>query len=267
MLYTPTALQLTSFPDRRTLHPVKRHPTSSGWLPRHSVEPAFLIAMQPAPLHSPEEMRQISNLAHAIEGTVLALAALIAMAQGTGRMTDGRFRYLWPGLITLAGASLLLYLLMPHHGLSRARMQWQFVFGDPQQRQHLIIASLILIAGTLELLARAGRLASSGWSLAWPAALIVVGVLFVVHEQHGTSEAVARATTIHRYLGAVLVLAGILSGLDVTRSRQVRWLAYAWGLMLLAAAVLLLAYREPPGAYHGTMPGLDSAASRDRGAH
>src|SRR2546427_10286977 len=98
--------------------------------------------MQVSPLHTPEEMRQISNLAHAMEGIVLGVAAITVIVQALGWLSGQRLRFLWPGLVVAAGAGLLGYLLIPHHGLAKAGLQYRFVFGDPQQRQHLVIACL-----------------------------------------------------------------------------------------------------------------------------
>lgn len=209
--------------------------------------------MQLTPLHTADELRQISNLAHLIEGVVLGAAALIALVQATGWLETGRLRLLWPGLILAAGTGLLFYLIVPHHGLSRARVQWSFVFGDPQQRQHIVIATLMLLAGLAELLTRSGRVTARAWSFAWPMALLVVGVLFFIHQQHGTSAAVMRATLVHRWLGSVLIGAGALAGIDAMRSRRGGVLGVAWTFMLLMAAVLLMMYREPAGAYHDAM--------------
>lgn len=210
--------------------------------------------MQITLLHTADELRQISNLAHVIEGVVLGLAALIALLQATGRLDTGRYRVLWPGLILMAGTGLLFYLIVPHHGLSRARVQWSFVFGDPQQRQHIVIATLMLLAGLAEVLTRSSRLEARAWSLAWPMTLLLVGILFVVHRQHGTSAAVVRATLVHRWLGSVLIGAGVLAGLDAMRSRRGGLLGVGWAVMLLVASVLLMLYREPEGAYDGSMP-------------
>jgi len=219
-------------------------------------------SMQLTPLHSAEELRQISNLAHGIEGIVLGLAALIAIVQATGRLNTGRARYLWPALILLAGAGLLFYLVVPHHGLARARAQWEFVFGDPQQRQHLVIAALIILAGLAEVLARSGRLEAHVGSLVWPAVLLIVGVLFVIHQQHGTSAAVMRAMLVHRWLGSLLVAAGALAGIDAMRSRRGGAMTAGWAVMLLLASLLLIVYREPEGAYHGAMPTRGSGPTR-----
>lgn len=205
--------------------------------------------VQVAPFHTAEEMRGLSNLAHVIEGVVLAAAAVLALAEATGRRCDHRGRITWPVVILFAGIVLLAYLLFPHHGLSNAGTQWAFIFGAPQQRQHVILAALVVSGGAAELLFRRGQLRGRAWSLVWPITAVTAGILFVAHPQHGTSEAIARAMTLHRWIGALLVVTGVVRALEVLAATRARWVKYAWPLTLLAAAVLLALYREPQGAY------------------
>ena len=210
--------------------------------------------MMQNPLHTPEEMRQISDLAHIAEGIVLGLAAFIAVLQAQGVFVQGRQRLSWPVLIVTAGVFLLAYLTIPHHGLAHARTQWRFVFGDPQQRQHVVISLLVLVGGSCQLLALAGKVEGRVWQLAWPATLVIVGLLFVIHQQHGTSDAIARAMFLHRVLGTTLAIAGAIAGANVLRSVPSRTLATVWPIGLLLASIMLLVYREPEGAYHGSQP-------------
>jgi hypothetical protein len=205
--------------------------------------------IQVPPFHTADEMRNISDLAHRVEGAVLGLAAVVALAQATGRYTTRRARLAWPALILAAGVFLLAYLLLPHHGPGLARAQWAFVFGDPQQRQHLALALLVTLGGAAELVHRTGRVRGPVWALAWPTAAALVGVTFAVHTQHGTGEAVDRAVLIHRVLGALLIATGALKAAEVRWAARVRWLAFPWTLTLLAGAALLALYREPEGAY------------------
>lgn len=205
--------------------------------------------MQVAPLHTPNEMRSISDLAHSIEGAILGLAALVALVQATGQRGSGGARLIWPGLILTAGIALLGYLLLPHHGLDRARAQWTFIFRDPQQRQHLVLAFLATVGGATELLYRMGRLRGVIWLFVWPAAVAVVGLMFAAHTQHGTEEAVARAVLIHRLLGILLIATGVFKAAETLWVARARWLAFPWTITLLAAAALLVLYREPEGAY------------------
>ena len=205
--------------------------------------------VQLAPLHTAEEMRGFSNLAHVIEGLVLAAAALLALAEASGRLRGERGRIAWPAVMLFAGVFLLAYLLIPYHGLSNARTQWAFIFGAPQQRQHVILAALVVIGGAAELLSRRGRLRARTWRLVWPMTAVTAGILFVAHPQHGTSEAIARAVTLHRWIGALLIVTGVVRALEVLAATRAWWVKYTWPLTLLAAAVLLGLYREPPGAY------------------
>jgi uncharacterized membrane protein HdeD (DUF308 family) len=205
--------------------------------------------LQLPPWHTPEEMRQISNLAHWIEGAVLGSAALLALVAASGRPAADRARRAWPALVLTAGILLFGYLVFPHHGLNRTREQWAFVFGDPQQRQHVLLAMLAALGGAAELFHRTGRLRSRAWQLVWPAATITAGLLFALHTQHGTGDAVARAILIHRVLGSLLVGVGVLKVADAFSERRRPWLAFAWPLALLGAAILLASYREPAGAY------------------
>jgi hypothetical protein len=205
--------------------------------------------MMQNPLHTPEEMRQISNLAHLVEGLILGIAALIVLLQARGIFAHGRRRYAWPALVALAGAFLLAYLVVPYHGLARARAQWTSVFGTAQQRQHLIMSLLVLLGGGAELLALSREVRWPTWRFVWPSALVAIGVIFLAHSQHGTSDAIRRAVLIHRALGVTFAVAGMLAAAGALRDPR-RKLQASWALALLVAAGLLVAYREPEGAFH-----------------
>jgi hypothetical protein len=202
------------------------------------------------PFHTPDEMRHISDLAHVVEGFVLGTAAVVALLQARGVFIAGSRRFAWPGLIAGAGVFLLAYLFVPHHGLSLARTQWDFVLSDPQQRQHVAIAVLTLIGGTCELLMIAGRVHGNAWRVAWPASLVIIGILFLIHPQHGTSEAVSRATLLHRVTGCLFVAAGLTAAAKAFLRLKSAVLAALWPVWLLSAAIVLASYREPDGAFH-----------------
>jgi hypothetical protein len=155
--------------------------------------------------HTPEEMRQLSDLAHRIEGALLGTVAALALAQAGRRWSSMRARLLWPALLLTAGAVLLGYLLIPHHGLDRAGDQWRFVLGDAQQRQHVILALLVATGGGSELLYRTGRLRSRLWqlgiahhrrwlSMAWPLTLLAASVLLSVYREPEGAYQAGRGT-------------------------------------------------------------------------
>ena len=213
--------------------------------------------MQLPPLHTAAEMQQISNAAHIVEGLLISAAAVLALAEPILIRSSPQRKviFVWPALIFLSGIFLGSYLMIPHHGLEHATKQWAFIWYDPQQRQHLEIAGIIVFGAGLELLARhrsSEAIAAPGTnflSAGWPLALVAVGILFLTHPQHGTSAAVERATLIHRGLGVLLIAAAISRTTEKFGTFRTHWLGRAWPLFLLATGGLLLIYREPPGAF------------------
>jgi hypothetical protein len=204
--------------------------------------------MQIAPMHTVEDMQAFSNVAHTVEALILGAVAAIAFAEALGYVNRGWQRYLWPGLVAFAGLFLMVFMLLPYHGLSQMPAQWDFIFGDPQQQQHMTVALVAVIAGLAEIRAR-NAFPHGELVLVWPASLIVVGLMFALHKQHGTDSAVRQAQIIHTYLGVLLISTGILRGIQVVRATQRRWLAFSWCITLFAAAAVLGIYREPAGAY------------------
>jgi hypothetical protein len=177
-------------------------------------------------------MREGSDLAHHIAGSVLALAAVLVLAAAIGLID----RIVWSALLGLFGVVFVLYLVF-HHGLRNVSRNWRYLWGDAQQRQHLFLGVLVA----------AGAIAEAAGSAAFFAlALAAAGALFIVHPQHGTDEAAREARRAHVWLGSFLVLAAIGRAFAIT---QASWLAAAWAIPLLLAALVLIRYREPAGAY------------------
>ena len=197
--------------------------------------------------HTAEEMQLFSNAAHIGEGSIVALVALLALAQARGYAVSGRARFAWPGLLLLAGVFLVALLLVPWHGADMAIAQWRFIFDDPQQRQHLVIGVALTLGGLAEVVYLRRH---TGWlQPMFPLATLAVGIAFFMHTQHGTAASVERAVLIHRLLGGVLSASALLA-LAARWKPQVRWLQFAWPATLLVAALLLFIYREPSGAFH-----------------
>lgn len=183
-----------------------------------------------------------SNIGHWIEGGIFLIVSGIALLQAVGYLKNKP--HLWPSFIL--GAGLFLPLFAFSHHIGELGLAWRATILDPQQRQHMFMAILLTIAGFAELM-RVKHI-KSAWRVVFPAVLIAIGVLFLTHPQHGTSEAVIKAALIHKYLGAVLVLSGIFRGAEILRPNK-KWLKYPWIIFLVMAAVLLISYREPQGAY------------------
>lgn len=194
-------------------------------------------------LHSVEEMQQLSNLGHWIEGGLFVLIGIIALLHAFGVI---KASLLWPSIVLIAGLFLIGFLLF-HHGYNKLSLVWSLLIKDPQQRQHLLISALLSVAGLAQI---AGRMRDISFlNYGWPLALFAIGILFLVHEQHGTSEAVQWAQKIHRYLGIILIAVAVFNVFSILFSDQYHWLLYVWPTLLIITAIFILLYREPSGAY------------------
>ena len=194
--------------------------------------------------HTPDELRRASDLAHRVEGILLLAVAILAMAGNVLGIAWASIA--WPILILIAGL-LLLLAIYPRHPVG----DWAVIWREPQQRQHTMIALGLVAAGAAELF----QPRPAGLGLVWPGALVLAGVLFLTHAQHGTGQAVRKAVRRHRILGATLILAGLIAAAAVWTSNAA--LAALWPAVLLVAALQLLLYREPEGAYETAHTGHD----------
>jgi len=134
----------------------------------------------------------------------------------------------------------------PHRHLSaHPVLEWALIWRDPQQRQHTLIAIAIMLAGIAELVEANAGVAILKYD--WPIALIFIGTLFMVHTQHGHSDAVHQAIRRHRILGTTVIAAGFLRLLEIVVQSDV--LALLWPIALLLAAFQLDINREPERAF------------------
>lgn len=197
---------------------------------------------------TPAELQWISNLAHWIEGGMFATVGLLALPQALGYAQSKGAQYIWPVLILIAGVFLPGFILL-QRGFDGIGVTWSLVIRDPQQREHFVMAALLLTAGSAEVLLRTNAQRSRLWRFVSPAALVIIGAVFFVHTEYGTPEAVAEAARKHAYMGLAILLAGIFKAAEVLWVRKLPWIVFAWIAMLFVAAFLLISYREPPGAY------------------
>lgn len=198
----------------------------------------------------------LSNWGHWVEGALAVAIAIFSIGRLAG-IDDLRTRWL-PGALTIVAGVLLGPALLLHHGLHVA---W-VMLSDPQQAQHVLIGFLLIGGGAAALYARAaGR---PRVAIALGIANAGIGVIFLFHAQHGTDHAVHVAMLIHRGLGIAFLLCA---------AAQIAWAWTArdrWGWVanasLLAIGALLLAYREPAGAFmghHGTPAWVEAINSQD----
>ena len=194
-------------------------------------------------LHTPEEMRNLSNLGHLIEGALLLLVAFFAILEAFGFK---KIKFIWPSLLLIVGTFLISFLLF-QHGLDKVKLIGTLLWKDAQQREHLIMSILFIAAGLSQILSVNYKI--SYLSYVWPLSLLIIGTMLLIHEQHGSAQAVQRAETIHTYVGILLILDAIFVILSIKFSIRYTWLPYVWPALLLVISILLMIYREPEGAY------------------
>jgi hypothetical protein len=199
-------------------------------------------------LQTPEQLQFLSLVGHTIEGILLATVGVIALMEGLGYLKSQWTKYLWPALIVVAGVFLPVYIVL-QRGVDQIGASLNFVTHDPQQRQHVFMAFLLVIAGIAELLVRSRKVQAKLWKFIPPAALLAIGITLLFHAQYGTPEAVAEAMRKHHYQGVTVILVALFRAAELIRQRTQKWLAYPWIIFLFIAATLLITYREPWGAY------------------
>ena len=194
---------------------------------------------------TPQRLRELSNVAHTLEGSLIAVIGVLTLIEAMRGVPDGRMRFAWPALTV--GASVLLpgfvIAVSDESGWEAAAPLWR----DPQQRQHLYMAAALFVAGTIELWRRAMHEGRGWWT--WPVMLLVLAALLATHTEYGTPEAVRWAERQHVYQGLVVAAAGVCFAAVRAWSRRWRAIEVTGPLILLVGAALLVSYREPPGAY------------------
>ena len=193
------------------------------------------------PLHTPQEIVTLSNAAHVAEGVIIILFAAVIVAQGFGYLQKGWQRYLIPGIGLLASFVIIGFIFFDHiHELPRA---WEWIINDMQQRQHLFMGILIGLGSIAALIGL--KLQKEWLRLGLPLAIAVIGLLFLVHPQHGNSDEAARGLFIHRVAGTSLIIAGLAQASSLFLKQWRKMLAIVAGAGLLLSAVLFISYREP----------------------
>jgi len=188
-------------------------------------------------LHTPEELRLLSSVGHWIAGGIFLMVSFIAFLQVKGFFKSKP--YLWQLLVVVGGLMFIPYTLL-HHSFQELPLVWQVIFLDPQQRQHFIMFNLITFGGIIELLLALKKIQAKMFHFVFPVIISIIGLMFLFHPQHGTSEALAYSVPYHTILGMVLLSAGIAKAIQVR---------FAWILFLFISSIMLLTYNEPAGTY------------------
>ncbi len=113
--------------------------------------------------------------------------------------------------------------------------------------QHQLQGAALCAVGAVEVARLRDRLRGRVFASLLPLAVVGIGVVFVLHSQHGGGD-MALQLVQHRVLGATVILAGLVKGADRLGVARGNWASVGWLLLLLAATVQLFLYVEPGAA-------------------
>ena len=190
---------------------------------------------------------------HQIAGAGLVAFALLLLAKALGRIRGDWPGYVLPVSLLLLGLFLVLDPIVFHGG----------TFGA-EGTQHQIQGAVLIVVAAVELGRAQKRLTHRAWGALLPLAVAIVGVMFMLHSQHGGGDMLLQITQ-HRILGATLILTALVLAIDNVGLARGNWAAVGWPLLVLAVSLQLFLDVEggAPTAHEGGAP----AAPVERGGH
>jgi hypothetical protein len=140
-------------------------------------------------------------------------------------------------------AGLMLAGFLFYGNYTNVPKAWYWINSDIQQQQHLLVAAL-LVGGSL--LALIGLRFRQLWLQAGlPIAVMAVGLVFLIHPQHGTGPEAARVLLIHRIFGISLMVGGFTQTLALFMPTAREKLLIVTAVGLFVAGVAFIVYEEP----------------------
>lgn len=172
---------------------------------------------------------------HKLAGALILTVTLLLGARELGFVRGTWTRSLLSGGVFALGLFLVLDPIV-FHGGSFGAEGWQ----------HQVQGALAIAIAVIEALRERGTLTARPFALVLPAGIVAVGLLFVLHSQHGGGN-MAMQLVQHRILGATVILAGVVKAVDNLKLAKGNWAAIGWLLLLVVASADLFLYVEGGG--------------------
>jgi hypothetical protein len=167
---------------------------------------------------------------HWMFATGFLLLGLFLLAEAiAGEEVWGRRKwrtYLWPSFLFLMG--VLMWPVMTFFTNSTIHMV-----------AHGAWAQVMMLAGAAELGLVKGKLRSPLWRLAMPAAFLVSGLAFLLHEQN--PWLFQRSSFLHHLLGWLMVISAVF---PFARALRPRWVLANTGIALVFVVVAVALYAD-----------------------
>jgi hypothetical protein len=173
---------------------------------------------------------------HKLAGALILGFSGLALAKEAGQLHGKWQGYVLPVGILGVGLFLVLDPIAFHRG----------DFGA-EGRQHQLQGMLLLLVAGIELARCRGKLQHRAFGAALPLVIVTTGLLFFVHDQHGSGDATLQSVQ-HRILGATIMFAGLVRGADSMGLAKGNWASVGWLLLLVVVTLELFLYVEAGGA-------------------
>lgn len=178
---------------------------------------------------TPEDIHELTA------AIVLAIIAPL-LAREAGLLRGTWTNYIVPAGAAALGAFLILDPIVFHGGS----------FGT-EGVQHQLQGAVALGVAAVEFARAGAKLHRRAWGLALPVGLVVLGMVFALHSQHGTG-ALRAQLALHRVLGATIILMAIVKAVEVMGWAKGNWARVGWLLLGVSIALQLVLYAEDPAA-------------------
>lgn len=169
---------------------------------------------------------------HKLAGALILVSAALLLAKEAALLPQRAAGFILPAAVIGMGLFLVLDPIVFHGG----------DFGA-EGRQHQVQGAIAIGVGLVEVLRALGKLQDRVSGVLLPAAIVLVGLLFVLHSQHGGGDMRSQLVQ-HRILGSTLMLAGLVLGADRLRLARGNWASVGWLLLLLVVSIEFFLYVE-----------------------
>jgi copper resistance protein D len=239
----PDQVSLSTIAHR--MHPVPPRltsPSAAQLTPPTSIETAVRENEFQANGGSDETDRKWSEYNHHWAGLIVFFAGLLAFLSHFRTLRWARF---WP--LTFAGLSLFIFLRADPENWPLGPRPFWASFSAPDVLQHRAAALLILCFATFECAVQAGKLRVRWAPMIFPAMCALGAVILLTHN-HATSDMQEDllASLSHTSIALLGASAGWFRWLEfrLPSGRASKIAGYAWPVLLSAAGLVLLNYRE-----------------------
>jgi putative copper resistance protein D len=217
-------------------------PTSAQLTPPTSIETAVKETEFQAMGASDATDRKWSEYNHHWAGLIVLAAGLLAFLSRFPRLRWARF---WP--LTFAGLSLFILLRADPENWPLGPRPFWASFAAPDVLAHRAAALLILLFAVFECAVQAGKLRARWAAMIFPG-MCALGAMILLTHNHSASDTSEDllASLSHTPIALLGATAGWARWLEIRlpRTSAARIAGFLWPLLLAAAGLILLNYRE-----------------------